>query len=271
MLKLHCDCAIHRMRCIKAEYQIKELALAGWFKRIFSGDTGPSLPVERELQNERIHAALLKWQRQWHDYFDSDHDLVAAGEFDRPAQLPADINCDFRLINGLYHAKRDTREKCFALFPEGAEMQKRFEDFLLSKPMTISEADARTRLVKIVALIESIGPNENVYFSNVRIVNRDTDEGFAELVRSDNITILLEHSLLSNHPVDEVPQVAARLFLTEPLYVAAGNDYHVCDWITAAMTGGATDALHAELYQLWTGGWEVALGEDGLILAHRNL
>ncbi|WP_457646505.1 hypothetical protein [Profundibacter sp.] len=31
------------------------------------------------------------------------------------------------------------------------------------------------------------------------------------------------------------------------------------------------DALHAELYQLWTGSWEVALREDGLILAHRNL
>lgn len=243
--------------------------MVGWFKRVFNRKTGSSLPMKRELQNDWISSAFLKWQKQWHDYFDTDHDLIASGEFDRPIQLPANIDCDFRLIFGLSHANRQTREKCFAIFPEGKEMQRRFESFLQSKPVTISEVDVRARLLRIVDLIQMTDLKKDGDFSGVKIVNRDADEGLEELGRAENINILLDHSTSPVQTIDDLSKVAAHLFLTEPLYAAAGNHYHVRDWVTAAMKGGAMDALHLELYKLWSGGWQVFLSEDGLVLAHR--
>lgn len=150
-------------------------------------------------------------------------------------------------------------------------MYGRFEDFLTSQPPALAEAEARAMLTKVIALIEEIGPNEDVDFSNVVAVDRDTEDGLNQLKGSDDVTILLEKSALSPHPVEDLEKVAAHLFLTEPLYAAAGNFYHLSNWVTAAMTGGATDDLHSELYQLWAGGWQVALGSDGLILASRKL
>lgn len=244
--------------------------MVGWFKRIFNRATGSSFPMKRELQNDWIHAAFLKWQVQWHNYFDADHDLIATGEFDRPEQLPANIDCDFRLIFGLSRANCETREKCFALFPEGKEMHQRFENFLQSKPVTISEPDVHARLLRIVDLIEKTDLKNDAKFSGVKIVNRDTGEGLEELERAEKISILLEYSASPIHTVDELYRVAAHLFLTEPLYAAAGNQYHVRDWITAAMKGGAMDELHIELYQLWSGGWQISLSEEGSILAYQD-
>ena len=150
-------------------------------------------------------------------------------------------------------------------------MHRRFDDFLSAKPAAFSEAEARTRLTKVIALIEAIGPNEDSDFSKVRVVDRDTDEGLSELANADDITVLLEKSLLSPYPVEELERVAAQQLLTVPLYAAAGNFYHVGNWVAAAMTGDLMDELHSELYELWAGGWQVALGSGSLVLASRKV
>lgn len=150
-------------------------------------------------------------------------------------------------------------------------MHGRFQTFLFSKSSALTEPDASARLLKIIALVEAIGPNEEVDFSKVVVVDRDSEVGFDVLNGTDDVTILLERSALAPHPVEDLKSVAAQLFLTEPLYAAAGNFYHLTNWVTAAMTGGMTDELHTELYELWAGGWEVALGTDGLILASRRI
>ncbi len=214
---------------------------------------------------------MRDWQRRWHDVYDIDHDLVAAGDFDRPDPLPDDPNRDYRLIFGLSRATLATRHACFEIFPSGPKMHDRFQDFLSKEPCALNESEARTRLQKVTALMDGLGLAENVNLSQVSIVDRDTKEGLELLNATDDITVLLEKSALIPYPVEDLEKVAARLFLTEPLYAAAGNFYHVSNWVTAAMTGGTTDTLHSELYELWAGGWQVALGTDGLILASRRI
>lgn len=242
-----------------------------WFKRILFSHRSLKLPKERSAQNDWIKKTNRSWQARWHDLFDADCDLVASGEFDRPTPIPGDVDCDYRLIFGLTRATSKTRQECFALFPAGPDMHRRFEDFLLSKPAAISEAEANARLTNIIALIEAIAPNEDVDFSNARVVDCATEEGQSELNNTDDIAVLLEGNSLSPHPVEQLPKTAARLFLTEPLYAAAGNSYHVSNWVTAAMDGGMTDQLQSELYELRAGGWQVALDTDGLILAKQAI
>lgn len=247
------------------------MVLFRWFKQILFGSRAANLPKERGAQRDWINAANRHWQLRWHDLFDVDGDLIAAGEFDRPHPLPGEVNCDFRLIFGLPRATSKTRQECFALFPSGPEMHRRFQEFLSSKPVALSETEARERLTRVVALIEEIGPNEDVDLSKVRVVDRDTEGGLGELCNTDDFTVLLEKNLLPNYPVEELTKIAAEFFLTEPLYAAAGNFYQVSNWVTAAMTGGLTDKLQSELYKLWAGGWQVALGPDGVILASRKI
>lgn len=247
------------------------MVLFRWFKRKLFGSRSSDLPKERGAQNEWINAANRNWQLRWHDLFDVDSDLTASGEFERPHLLPDEIDCDFRLIFGLSCATFKTRQECFALFPAGQEMHRRFQEFLSSKLVALSEAEARERLTRVVALIEEIGPNEDVDLSKVRVVDRDTEGGLGELCNTDDITVLLEKNLLPTFPVEELTKIAAQFFLTEVLYAAAGNFYQVSNWVTAAMTDGLTDKLQTELYELWAGGWQVALGSDGVLLASRKI
>lgn len=242
-----------------------------WLRRIIGASKTSKIPKDVQGQNLWIEAKHKEWQTQWHLFFDADQQLMDTGEFDRPEKLPAHMCEDFRLIFGFSQAASTTRECCFSLFPEGNIMQLRFEQFCNSKPVAVSEVYAREKLSEITMLIDEIGPNETVDYTNIRVVNWDSNEGLKELQNSDPITDLLNRSLLEPTPTNQLPRLAAKLFLTEPLYAAAGNYYDLHDWVTVAMTGGATDALHTELYQLWRGGWQVALGEDGLVLAQRNL
>lgn len=249
---------------------ITGMSMFRWIKKIAIGLPASYRPQEREDQSAWIKKVLREWQLRWHDFFDVDRDLADEGEFERPVPLPDEIDCDYRLIFGLKRATAQTRRACFEVFPSGKKMHKRFEDFLSSTPHALKEAEARARVTEVIALIEEIGPNEDVDFSKIKVVDRDTKEGMNALNNSDDVTILLERSAVSPHPVDDLEKVAARLFLTEPLYATAGNFYQVSNWVTAAMTGGTTDKLHFALYELWAGGWQVALGSDGLILASRR-
>lgn len=242
-----------------------------WIKNNVVDCRVPDRPKERSDQSVWIKKAMREWQLRWHDIFDGDRDVVAADGFARPDPLPDEVNCDFRLIFGLSRATAQTRQACFDLFPSGTEMHKRFEHFLSSKPSPFGEAEAKARLAAVIASIEALAPNEDVDLSRVRVVDCDTKEGLAALSNTDDVTILFEQNAMSPYPVEDLEKVAALLFLTEPLYAAAGNSYHVSNWVTAAMTGGRTDELHFELYELWMGGWQVALGSDGLIIASQRV
>lgn len=242
-----------------------------WIKRLFSKSSSERLPGTREAQSDWIKAKFEEWQTQWHDIFDTDQQLIDLGEFERPDPLPTDIDGDYRLIFGLSQATVETRFRCFSLFPEGEEMHRRFDAFLTTRSVPLSEVDARKRVEEVIASIKKIGPNEEVDFSNIKVVDRDTDEGFSAIRETDSITVLLERSLLKPHRANELSSAAARLFLTEPLYASAGNYYHVCDWVTSAMFGGQVDELQTQLCQLWQGGWLVLLDGHGVVLAHREV
>lgn len=227
--------------------------------------------MNREDQNIWIETQLKSWQIQWHDLFDKDEQLKRAGEFERGASLPTDINSDYRLIFGFSRASSETRKQCLALFPQGAEMHRRFEAFRNGPPNPLPETVVRARLPELEQLITEIGPNEDVNFAKIRVINRDTKEGVAQLQNTGDITELVEGSLLEPANVERLPATAAGIFLTEPLYASAGNYYHVKDWVTAAMAGGQEDALHTILYALWNGGWQVLLDDDGIVSAQRSL
>lgn len=105
----------------------------------------------------------------------------------------------------------------------------------------------------------------------MKVIDRDTESGRLALRSTDDITVLLERSLLEPHPDEDVVRVAARIFLTEPLYASAGNYYQMYNWVTAAMSGRAADELHTLLYELWCGGWQVRLDDEGVVLAQRKV
>ena len=245
--------------------------MAGFFTRLFSKATPKGIPEDRDARNLWIEARFGEWQARWHDLFDLDRILIEEGDVHRPETLPADAADDNRLVFGFSRATPETRRECMASFPAGAEMHRRFETYMTGKSVAISEADARQRLGRVVVMLERIGPNEPVNFSNVRIIDRETDDGEAEIGRTGDITELLEGSLLEPTPVGELERHAARLFLMEPLYVAADNFPHVADWVTSAMVGGATDGLHTALYDLWDGGWQVCFDDEGVVLASREV
>ncbi|MEJ2018493.1 MAG: hypothetical protein P8X51_09400 [Maritimibacter sp.] len=228
-------------------------------------------PEDRVSQNKWIETTHKEWQSYWHDLFDADTSLIASGEFSRPESLPDDVRCDFRLIFGLSRATPKTQRRCFELFPNGAEMHRRFSTFLSSTSHSFSEAEALSQLTRVTALIEAIGPNENVDFTKTKVVRGDNEEGRIELSNTDCITVLLEKDFLSPHPVDKLPSIAAQLFLTEPLYAAAGHFYQLTNWVTAAMSESLIDDLHKELYELWRGGWEVLLGQEIVLFAYRSV
>ncbi len=234
---------------------------------------GQTEPVDaRAARNQAIKTHIHDWRIAWHDLFDADQTLIAAGEFERPDPLPDREDLDFRLIFGLRQAEPATREACFALFPNGAEMAARFDQFLSTPLQALSEEKARAGVAEIAELLPAMGPHEEVNFSKITIVDRDTPEGLDVLQKTDNLTYTLEHTTVDPYASTDIAAVAARLFLTEPLYAAAGNYYQLRDWVTGAMFDPRWDALQAILFRLWRGGWQVALdADDAIVLAKRHV
>ncbi len=228
--------------------------------------------TQRNRQNDWINQMFGAWQAVWHDLFDHDTALQAAGEFERPDPLPEYPNSDYRLVLGFCHALPETRRACFALFPNDAEMHRRFESHLAGRPPAITEIAARELLADVARHMPAANPNAAVGWANIEIVDRDTPEGFARLAQTDGIATLFERNLLKPVPEDELPAVAAKLFLKEPLYASAGNYYELGNWVTASMFDPARDQIHGLIYRLWNGGWQIMLAEKGVILArHRSL
>lgn len=242
-----------------------------WFRKIVSGSDAAKAPEDPDARRAWFNAQISAWQAQWHDLFDVDANVgLAAGET-RPEPLPDDVMSDNRLIFDLSQATPETRAKCFALLPMGQEMHDRFESYMSGTSVQMTETTARKQVKTVIALVEEIGPNEEVNFSKIEVVNRDTKEGLEALKFADDITILLEQSAFEPRPAADFPKSAAKHFLTEPLFATAGNYYQLHEWVTAVLQGGAVDALHTALYEMWCGGWQVFLDENGVILAQRRV
>lgn len=221
------------------------------------------IEAQRERQNDWIKQKFKAWQLRWNDLFDQDAALKAAGEFERDDPLPDDIHVDYRLIFGLSHATAETRQACFALFPHGDEMHRRFDAYLGSQRPTLSEPQARALVNEIAQHIDSASPNERLDWTRISIVRREDRDPSHPAGRLDE---LFDGNLLQPEPEEEWPAIAARLFLTEPLYASAGNYYELRDWVTAAMFDPARDRIHALVYQLWHAGWQPLVSAEGVLL-----
>lgn len=246
----------------------------GWFRKKTKAPTvtiSQAAPMTWEERHKKVNALHSEWQLAWHDAFDRDETLIALGEFARPHPIPTDLDGDYRLICGISQASKATRDVCFGIFPQGAEMAKRFDQYLTSTPQQMEEAEARKRLKTVLQIIQELGTDDPTDLTQVRIVDRDTDEGLSALRMADDISVLTESSgpLGKVDPAKNIAEGAASSFLSEPLYMSCGNYRYLREWVTAAIFGGEEEALDAELYTLWHGGWQVFLDDEGIILAKR--
>ncbi|KNY31162.1 hypothetical protein [Agrobacterium sp. SUL3] len=224
------------------------------------------LETQRIRQNAWIKQKLHEWQGEWHKVFDRDPVLCAIDEFERPDQLPENIQSDYRLIFVLSRAIRESRRSCFALFPEGAEMQRRFEIFLTEDVTPLKEAAAHDLALQIAQHAINANPDVDVDWDKIDFIDSNNIDAQELLSRTDDISYLFERNLLKPVAETELPSVAAELFLTEPLYASAGNDYQLRDWITAAMFDMNLDKIYEMTYRLWRSGWRLRIAVEGFVL-----
>lgn len=206
---------------------------------------------------------LQEWQILWHDAFDQDANLRADDDMERPDPLPDDIDTDFRLIFGLRFITAETRRVCFSVFPNGEELCRRYEDFLSKPPVAYSEEEARAMLKTLTQYVEAAGPEEELDWDRVHVVDPGVPEGEGRLASSSWLGMLFfdaKHELEGDEGLVEE-------FLTEPLYASAGNDYVLPDYLIGALMSNTYDRVFELAYRLWRGGWGVYPAADGITLA----
>lgn len=216
----------------------------------------------RASQNARIREMHRDWQLAWHDLFDADPVLADREEFVRPSSPPNHICEDWRLVFGLSRAAPPTRADCLHLMPHGAEMAWRLEQYLTTPtaPMTLDEAKSRIGRVKeAVQQVVLVAP---LVWEDPHVIGVDAP---FELTACSGIEDLFAGNLLAPLAADDVPLLAAQLFLKEPLYATAGNYYELCDWVTGPLMPAERAAACAALYQMWAAGWQVLAGPNGKI------
>jgi hypothetical protein len=216
------------------------------------------------IDTRRLHA---EWQGAWHDLFDQDAQFVATVENARPNPLPESIDCDFRLIFGLSQVSAATRASCFALFPSGPIMAERLEAYLGKKAAPISESEARLRLDELLELACEIAPKAVSELEGLPVICGDRASLIERLNASDDLSWLFEDNHSSLSAEAEAMALAVERFLSEPLYATAGNFHQLREWVTSALRGGATEDFQRQVFELFAGGWQVALGEDAVLLA----
>lgn len=221
-------------------------------------------PAERrETAGRWTKDRMRKWQAAWHDLYDADPALAATGEFARPEPLPDDPMCDIRLCHGFARATVETRAACFALFPSGAEMHRRFELFRARPRVPLSEVQARDLVQELARASDRADPSEPLDWPAITVV-ADREEAEAMVYASDSVRDIYDSA--PHLTPQAVLESATSIFLSEPLYVAAGNVYEPGDWITAALLGPERDRVFALLDDLAAGGWWVRLTESGVAL-----
>jgi hypothetical protein len=239
-----------------------------WFRKSFRR-TPLDKAAKQERQNQWITERFKDWQRAWHDAFDTDATLQAAGEFERPDPLPDDVQDDYRLVFGLSHAEQKTRQHCFAMFPNGAEMHRRFDQFLAAQPTRMSEQDARWLAAQLLQVLLTIRPDQSETWKHIAVVESKPMDDRHPLANYDPIHTVFESNLLEPYSEQDLPAIAAAHFLAEPLYASGGNFFELREWVTSAMRSKSRDEISTIVYRLWRGGWFAGQADDGLVLAER--
>lgn len=180
--------------------------------------------------------------------------------------LPEDLCADVRLTFGFSQASVETRARCFALLPEGAEMHRRFEHYMSGARETLDEPAARDLLVELGRAAEACEPNEVVNWGEVVVMDLSEFQASDTWRKTSNIGWLFERSLFDPLSDEMLPRVAAELFLGEPLYASCGNQFELRDWVTGAMFRPELDRVRTLCFRLWDGGWQPLLFGDGVML-----
>lgn len=242
----------------------------------------PTDAEERQLEIDRVNALLKEqmreWQLNWHDLYDADSELALTNEHLYPKPIPANLDGDYRLIFELSRLSAETRRACFGLLPKGDEMFARFEAYRLSRSRPkLSEAEAREAAQTIGLIIEELGTNtlscfedsiSNLDFSTLRILDRNADSFVEEIAYADRIERAARLSSDAPTTVQNLEIHAAKLFLSEPLYISSGNWYYLGNHVTGVSFGQNEDCFHTAIYKLWLGGWDMFFDGDGVILTH---
>lgn len=226
----------------------------------------------RARQNVWLKSQLREWQLAWHELFDKDPGQATADNAAKDEQIPDDLNCDFRLIFGFCEVTADTRAACFDLLPQGEKLAERFEQFFSSRNAPITDEDAMKLAIQLRENINRSDVNFQGDWSNIVIADAFNKDEIDDLGLEYRVHDLFDGSLLDPHPEDNLREVAASLFLTEPFYAAAGNSYQPGQWIKGIYLTPAQDACLRLVYELWLGKWDVEVGSKGVALVPvRNL
>ncbi|WP_284776837.1 hypothetical protein [Agrobacterium sp. lyk4-40-TYG-31] len=221
---------------------------------------------KRNQQNSWFKQQFRVWQAAWHDAFDQDQLLKVNAEVERRFPLPEDIDVDHRLIYEFCHVLPETRRACFSMFPNGAEMYRRLEDYLASPSTQLTEKEARKLVRDIEHSALEARPNEQVDWSKIIVIDPaacNTDDALPDVQR---ISYLFEQNLWEPTPDEQLQAVGAQLFLNEPLYAAAGNTFHLRDWVTAAMFDPNLDRVYEVNHRLRCAGWGLHYADGQLFL-----
>lgn len=240
-----------------------------WIKKLFSR-TDADAPTKEPSQDHEPSVAgmegmtmeekLRMLQEKWHDFFDEDPILNAEGGMKRPGELPERFDIDDRLSFGFGMATSATRGKCFGLFPHGAEMHRRFEDYLESPRSQISQDEAKAILAKVLPLFQQVVPEAVVKAENIKFLD-EAEEGYRKSIKYADYMGFLVYEVCPSNQLS--------LFLREPLYVAGESMYYLCEWVTSVSVPEPIAELQELLYRLWLGGWQVLLDPDSVILLKR--
>ena len=223
----------------------------------------------RQQQNDQISAQMGEWQLAWHELFDKDPGQATADNAAKGECIPDELDFDYRIIHGFCEVTSDTRAACFALLPRGADLSERFEQFFVSRNASISEAAAKALALKLCGLLQKLPINFQSDWSNLVIANRG-DDALEALVLDYTVYDLFQGSMIKPHDKDKLSEIAADLFLTEPLFAAAGNWYQPGQWITSVYLEPEKDACLAIIYELWLGDWDFLIGSKGVALINES-
>ncbi|WP_317057066.1 hypothetical protein [Roseovarius rhodophyticola] len=234
--------------------------------------------LERELkrtkENKEIKELIKNWQQKWHDLFDQDSKLLESGEFVRDNPIPDDIRTDFRLIFGISHASLGTQRACFDLFPEGKEMFRRFNDYFHGTYEVLDETEARKLLGDLAAAITVLKPTEILDWADVAVMTWEKLDESGLLQETYPLSEVIETATLQCAVIDEdrlrLKKWAANTFLSEPLYMSAGNVYELRDWVTGAMFDPAEDNVNRIVFKLHCSNWSIRQDGQKVYLVKRT-
>ena len=225
--------------------------------------------MDTNEEYKRSKQLEMEWQLQWHDYFDRDESLNVPM---RPETMPDMVLHDLRLKYGIHEVSEDTRRKCFNLFPNGEELNRRYESYFSNvKWNQFKQEEAISLMKPLGKLVAAANPSEEVMFDNVQILKAHTEEWSEVIYNTGSISNLFEWHYPISEPTENLPAEVASYFLTEPLVFITGNFYELRNWVIAAMYCAEEDRVYEQLYKLWRSGWTVAIGnKDVYLVDHRK-